>query len=233
MTIQNINAAFDSGNIVVHSLEGADAMLSIRKDKDSEFFQWFHFRVASTPGEEITLRITGLAGSAYPGGWDDYDAAVSEDREEWLRAPSSYDAKADGGTLTIRYTPTGSLSWFAYFAPYSIERHHDLVSQAGLCGGVSHRVLGASLQGQPIDCLTMGEGETVVWLYARQHPRREHGRMVDGGRIGCAYRPREPAWAQAATEMHHPCRAQLQSRWFPYGPSAHQLCRREFEPRMA
>ena len=170
MTIQDINAAFDSGNITVHSIDGANAKLSIQKDKDSEFYQWFHFRVASTPGEEITLRITDLAGSAYPGGWDDYNAAVSEDRDEWLRAPSSYDADADGGTLTIRYVPTGSISWFAYFAPYSMERHHDLVSGVARCEGVSHRVLGHSLVGLPIDCLTMGEGETVVWLYARQHP---------------------------------------------------------------
>ena len=31
-----INSAFDSGNIVVHSIDGATANLTIRKDKDSE-----------------------------------------------------------------------------------------------------------------------------------------------------------------------------------------------------
>ncbi len=170
MSINNINAAFDSGNIIVHSIDGAAAALSIRKDRESEFFQWFHFRVASAPGEEITLRITGLASSAYPGGWNDYDACVSEDREEWLRASSSYDAQEDGGTLTIHYAPVGPISWFAYFAPYSMERHHDLVSEAALCEGVSHRVLGHSIEGQPIDCLSLGQGDTQIWLYARQHP---------------------------------------------------------------
>jgi Cytosolic carboxypeptidase N-terminal domain len=40
MTIHSINAAFDSGNIVVHSIADDTATLSIRKDKDSEFFQW-------------------------------------------------------------------------------------------------------------------------------------------------------------------------------------------------
>ena len=52
MPITDINAAFDSGNIIVNSFDGNTASLAIRKDKDSEFAQWFHFRVASTAGEE-------------------------------------------------------------------------------------------------------------------------------------------------------------------------------------
>lgn len=170
MTIQTINAAFDSGNIIVHAIDGATATLAIRHDRESEFLQWFHFRVASTPGEEIILKITGLEGSAYPGGWPDYNACVSEDRDYWGRAPSSYDKAESGGTLTIRYTPYSGLSWFAYFAPYSMERHHDLIAGAALCEGVQHRHLGYSLEGQAIDCIEMGEGDTHIWLYARQHP---------------------------------------------------------------
>ncbi len=170
MTLHSINAAFDSGNIVVHAINGDTATLSIRKDKDSDFFQWFHFRAECTAGEEIILKITGLEQSAYPMGWTDYNACVSEDRSYWGRAPSNYDANEDGGTLTIRYIPAGNLAWFAYFAPYSMERHHDTVAAAALCEGVTHRTLGNSIEGQPIDCLTMGTGQTQVWLYARQHP---------------------------------------------------------------
>jgi murein tripeptide amidase MpaA len=170
MAIRNINAAFDSGNIIVNSVADSLAMLSIRKDKDSDFFQWFHFRVEADAGEQIILKITGLEASAYPGGWTDYNACVSQDREYWGRAPSTYDKGEAGGTLTIRYTPLGNLSWFAYFAPYSMERHHDLVANTALCEGVSHRTLGVSIEGQPIDCLSIGSGETQIWLYARQHP---------------------------------------------------------------
>ncbi len=79
MAIRNINAAFDSGNIIVHSVADSLATLSIRKDKDSDFFQWFHFRVEADAGEEVILKITGLEASAYPGGWTDYNACVSED----------------------------------------------------------------------------------------------------------------------------------------------------------
>ncbi len=170
MPIIDINAAFDSGNIIVHAVDDNVATLGIRKDKDSEFAQWFHFRVACTPGEELELRITGLESSAYPGGWPDYRACVSEDRDYWGRADTTYDKAKDGGTLTIRYTPVSNLAWFAYFAPYSMERHHDLIAETASLEGVTYRCLGHSIEGQPIDCLEMGNGETQVWLYARQHP---------------------------------------------------------------
>jgi len=165
-----INAAFDSGNIEVLSIDGATARLAIRKDKDSEFAQWFHFRVSNCAGRELELKIAGLEASAYPEGWPGYHACVSEDRAFWGRAESSYDKAEDGGTLTIRHAPEADLASFAYFAPYSHERHLDLVAEAALAEGVSHRTLGLTLDGRTVDCLDMGEGETQVWLYARQHP---------------------------------------------------------------
>ena len=105
-----IDAAFDAGNIEVLSIAGTTARLAIRKDHQSDFYQWFHFRVANCAGRELVLKITGLEGSAYPGGWPGYRAAVSEDREFWGRAESSYDAAEEGGTLTVRYRPPGGRS---------------------------------------------------------------------------------------------------------------------------
>ena len=52
MTI-GINAAFDSGNIIVDAVDGTHARLSIRKDRESEFFQWFHFRVDCAVGDAL------------------------------------------------------------------------------------------------------------------------------------------------------------------------------------
>jgi len=165
-----INAAFDSGNIEVLSIDGTRADLAIRHDQDSEFLQWFHFRVSGAAGRELTLRITGLERSAYPQGWPGYRACVSEDRQFWGRAVTDWNKSEDGGTLTIRYRPSGDLVWFAYFAPYSMERHHDLVARSARAPGVSYHCLGTTLDGQPLDCLEMGSGTTQVWLYARQHP---------------------------------------------------------------
>ena len=165
-----IDSAFDSGNIEVLSVDGATATLAIPLDTNSEFKQWFHFRVAGAKGRELVLKITQLSDSAYPDGWPGYDACVSEDRDYWGRASSTYDKDEQGGTLTIRYTPASDIAWFAYFAPYSMERHHDLIAEAAASEGVDHVALGNTLDGQPIDCLEMGEGSFDVWLYARQHP---------------------------------------------------------------
>ena len=170
MTDIQITAAFDSGNIEVQSIAGCEAVLTIRRDRNSEFFQWFHFRVSGADGRMLVLRLTGLAASAYPGGWTGYRACVSEDRQFWSRADTQWEPNRDGGTLTIRYAPRGEIAWFAYFAPYSMERHHDLVARIGQRPGVAYRCLGHSLDGQPIDCLELGQGKTQVWLYARQHP---------------------------------------------------------------
>ena len=192
MTIHSINAAFDSGNIITESINGATATLSIRKDKDSDFFQWFHFRVVAEAGEEFVLKITGLEKSAYPGGWPDYRACVSEDRDYWGRTETSYDKAEAGGTLTIRYTSVSGLAWFAYFAPYSMERHHDLVSETAGIEGVDYRCLGTSLEGQPIDCLEMGEGQTQVWLYARQHPGESMAEWWMEGALDMLTDPSDP-----------------------------------------
>lgn len=192
MTEISINAAFDSGNINVLSVDGASARLAIRKDKDSEFFQWFHFRVDGAAGRELVLKITGLGASAYPGGWPAYRAVFSEDREYWGRTDTAYDAQEDGGTLTIRHTPQAGTCWFAYFAPYSMERHHDLVAQTAACEGVEHRNLGLSIEGQPIDCLSMGDGPKQVWLYARQHPGESMAEWWIEGALDMLTDPADP-----------------------------------------
>jgi murein tripeptide amidase MpaA len=162
-----ISSSFDAGNIRVISQDGDTADLEIVHDHMSDFYQWFYFRVAGGAGRELTLRITNCAASAYPNGWPDYKAVMSLDREEWLRvADTSY---ADG-VLTMKLTPPQDVVWLAYFAPYSMERHHDLITQTAALPGVEYRSLGKSLDGQDIDCLEIGEGALNVWLYARQHP---------------------------------------------------------------
>lgn len=165
MTI-TVSSAFDSGNIRVVGQQGTTFDLEIVQDHASDFYQWFHFRLAGVRDQALTLRITNCAGAAYPLGWPGYQVRVSADRESWVLADTSY----EDGVLTIRVTPDTDLLWVAYFAPYSMERHHDFVSLVAGLPGVAHRSLGQSLDGQDIDCLTVGTGQTTVWLYARQHP---------------------------------------------------------------
>jgi murein tripeptide amidase MpaA len=213
MTQIAIDAAFDSGNIEVLSIEGNAARLAITRDHMSEFAQWFHFRVTGAQGEAVELKITGLNASAYPGGWPDYDACVTEDREYWTRATSSFDAGEENGTLTIRYTPAGNVAWFAYFAPYSMERHHDLVSEAAASEGVELIRLATTLDGQPLDMLEMGEGETQVWLYARQHPGETQAEWWMEGALECLTDPADPV----ARALRQRCRLHIVPNCNPDG----------------
>jgi murein tripeptide amidase MpaA len=162
----SISAAFDSGNIRLVGISGNRIDLEIRKDHRSDFYQWFHFRLTGAGGRPVELRILNCADSAYPHGWPGYRACMSYDRDYWERVDTSY----EGGVLSIRVTPAADSVWFAYFAPYSMERHHDLIASCVSHPAVSYRSLGQTLDGQEIDYLTVGEGPLQVWLYARQHP---------------------------------------------------------------
>ena len=165
MTIK-INAGFDSGNIHLVAIDGDRIDLEIVKDHQSDFYQWFHFRVAGAKGRTLTFRILNAANSAYAFGWPGYRARWSTDRATWRTTDTDY----TDGVLHFTRTIDSDLIWFAYFAPYSMERHHDLIARIAAQPGVAHRELGVTLDGQPIDYLTMGDGPKQVWLYARQHP---------------------------------------------------------------
>jgi murein tripeptide amidase MpaA len=166
-----IDSNFDAGNINVENIAGPhEIVLSIRKDAHSDFFQWFHFRLSGARGQRCTIRIVDLNGSAYPGGWPGYRACVSDDRQVWRRAGTAFDPKSANGTLTITVTPAVDQIWLAYFAPYSLERHHDLIARVANRPGVTADTLGHSLDGRTIDRLVIGDGPRTVWLYARQHP---------------------------------------------------------------
>jgi murein tripeptide amidase MpaA len=161
-----INAAFDGGNIRVAGILDDRIDLEIVKDHESDFYQWFYFRVAGAKGRRLTLRIVNAGGSAYPFGWPGYHVRASTDRLDWRMTPTSY----RDGVLEWDWSGESELVWFAYFEPYTIERHDALIANAAGQPGVTHRQLGLTLDGRAIDCLTIGNGAKPVWLYARQHP---------------------------------------------------------------
>ncbi|HEX8572525.1 MAG TPA: M14-type cytosolic carboxypeptidase [Allosphingosinicella sp.] len=162
----SVTSPFDGGNIRIVAIEDNRVDLEIAKDRQSDFYQWFYFRLTGAAGRPVELRILNCAGAAYPLGWDDYRACMSVDREEWERVDTSY----EGGILTIRSTPPSNSAWFAYFAPYTMERHYDLVSSVAAHPAVEHRSLGRTLDGQEMDYFRIGDGPVQAWLYARQHP---------------------------------------------------------------
>ncbi|MEL7454639.1 MAG: M14-type cytosolic carboxypeptidase [Pseudomonadota bacterium] len=166
----SITSAFDSGNIECISAEAPDQIrLRIRKDEASDFYQWFHFRLAGAKDAECIMAIENAAGAAYPAGWPNYKACASYDRQIWFRVPTLF----EDGHLKIAHTPLQDVVYYAYFAPFSLERHNDLIAAAGLSELTSVTMLGTSLDGRAMDCIHVtGEGEPrpAIWVIARQHP---------------------------------------------------------------
>lgn len=161
---------FESGNINVVKAESAnDIQLTIPNDNQSEFYQWFHFRLESQPHTEHQFKLLNLAKSAYPEGWQGYDVVASYDREEWFRIPSEF----DGDTLSFKVIPEHHSMYFAYFAPYSYDRHQDLLHQAQLHPECRLETLGSTLDGNDMSLLTIGEPSDEkknIWIIGRQHP---------------------------------------------------------------
>jgi murein tripeptide amidase MpaA len=162
----SVSSAFDGGNIRLVSTDGDRLDLEIVKDHQSDFYQWFYFRLTGGRDRALELRLTNCAGAAYPHGWENYRACLSEDRETWERVDTAY----DNGVLTITVTPASDSVWIAYFAPYTMERHHDLVASVAAVPDVEYRSLGQTLDGRELDYFRLDGGPLQVWLYARQHP---------------------------------------------------------------
>lgn len=165
-----ITCNFDSGNIdVIKAEHPADIQLAIRKDHNSDFYQWFHFRLHSQSTEPHTIRIVNVKDSAYPDGWKDYQAVASYDRENWFRV----ETQLVNEQLVITHYPEAESVYFAYFAPYSYERHMDLLHQAQSSGMAQIVELGETLDGRDMSMLLVGEpadGKKKIWITARQHP---------------------------------------------------------------
>ncbi|WP_305839825.1 M14 family metallopeptidase [Photobacterium leiognathi] len=163
---------FESGSInVVKADSKDDIQLTIPNDNNSELHQWFHFRLESEAQQTHNFKILDLANSAYPEGWKGYDVVASYDREEWFRIPSEF----DGDTLSFSVIPENGSMYFAYFAPYSYDRHQDLLHLAQSHYNCRLETLGHTLDNRDMSLLVIGDEASdtekkKVWVIARQHP---------------------------------------------------------------
>ena len=167
MTKLHISSGFDAGNIIVNDAsDPSNIRLSIRKDTNSDFYQWFHFRLTGARDQACRMVIENASDAAYTGGWENYSACASYDRETWFRVDTSY----ENDELVISHTPELDSIYYAYFAPYSMERHADLIAEVGTHPDVSVSVIGETIEGQTMDLIKVGEGDKNIWVIARQHP---------------------------------------------------------------
>ncbi|NVJ59285.1 MAG: carboxypeptidase family protein [Gammaproteobacteria bacterium] len=180
----HINSTFSSGNIDVVDINESSnqVQLKIHQDNNSDFKQWFHFKVNNALNRTLTFQVSDAKDAAYPDGWENYNVCCSLDGEEWFRIPTDY----KDGVLTFEFSFEESSAYFAYFAPYSYERHLSLVHQAACHPLVEHSVIGQSLDGREINLLRLGNpsAKHKVWLIARQHPGETMAEWFMEGVIG-------------------------------------------------
>jgi len=186
----HISSAFDSGNIEVVDASdpsGKGVQLRVCPDVYTELerkshMQWFHFKASNvsdgtdgTPATKFCIQNAGKC--SFPDAWPGTTVCASYDREEWFRVLDTTWNPTDG-TLSWTWnrsahpaaTSKGAFVWFAYFAPYSWERHLETISRVTCSPLCTARVIGKSLDGRDLDLLTVGTGTTKVWVIHRQHP---------------------------------------------------------------
>ncbi len=164
-----ISQQFDAAAIEVLRADSPQQIeLNIRSDSHADFTQWFYFRLQGARGEACRIRFTNAGATTYPKGWENYQAVASYDRETWFRVPTSF----DGEVMTIAHTPERDSVYYAYFEPYSWERHLALLGRAEKSPLARVEDLGSTVDGRDMNLLVIGNPAAAkkVWVIARQHP---------------------------------------------------------------
>lgn len=171
MAAIRISSCFDSGAIQVLSVDDpAHIRLALRPDNRADFRQWFHFRLTGGEGRALSLRIENAAQAAYPEGWSGYRCVASYDRRHWFRIPTT---RYEDGQLVVDHAPERNSVYYAYFEPYSLERHLELMGRLEKSPYARVRSLGSTVEGRELDLVEVGRshgGLPPVWIIARQHP---------------------------------------------------------------
>jgi murein tripeptide amidase MpaA len=194
-----ISSQFDAGAIDIVSATNANAIdLNIRKDSHADITQWFYFRLQGAQGEPCTIRLLNAGQSAYPAGWEDYRACASYDRVNWFRVPTSF----DGDVLRIEHTPAMDSVYYAYFEPYSFERHLELMDRAQMSESVRMVDLGNTVDGRDFNMLVIGDpaAQKKVWVIARQHPGETMAEWFVEGMLDALLDPAHPFGRQLLQE---------------------------------
>jgi len=194
-----ISSQFDAGAIdVVGVTSAGDIDVNIRKDSHADIIQWFYFRVQGAQATELTIRFLNAGKAAYADGWQDYQAVASYDRDTWFRVPTSF----DGDVMTIEHTPEYDSVYYAYFEPYSWERHLSLLDSAQLSDLAQLVDLGSTIEGRDMNMLIVGDEDAPkkVWVIARQHPGETMAEWFVEGMLEALLDPADPFASQCLKE---------------------------------
>lgn len=171
-----ISSNFDGGNIRLVNVADLSTKVAIqveiRDDPFTEaenaiFKQYFYFRVSGCKGRSFEYTILNAGECSYADAWNGYNVCASYNREYWFRVPTSYDQ--EHGHLLWSCEASHDQIYFSFFAPYSQERHFNLLSKC-LSPRASVKCLGYTLDERTLDMVSMGKGPMKIWAIARQHP---------------------------------------------------------------
>ncbi len=121
------------------------------------------------PGQRYGFSLVNAGQSSYKQAWHGYHAVASYDQRTWFRVPSRFEE----GALNFDIEPQHAQIWFAYFEPYSRERHEQLIADAQRLAGAELLATGRSIEGRAIELLRISrnpQASRKIWLIAQQHP---------------------------------------------------------------
>ncbi|MBC7416345.1 MAG: carboxypeptidase family protein [Herminiimonas sp.] len=194
MTLK-ISSLFDGGSVELVDCANADQIdLRIRQDSHAEFLQWFYFRLQGARDTHCTLRMLNAGKTSYPDGWRNYQAVASYDRETWFRVPTSF----DGQVLTISHTPERDSVFYAYFEPYSTERHLALLGRIERAPSARVLDLATTSDGRDLNAVVVGDPAAgrKIWVIARQHPGETMAEWFVEGMLDALLDPADPVAAR-------------------------------------
>ncbi len=182
----SISDAFDGGNgkfLKEEIIDGQQTVfVNIKKDPFTQLeqchhFQYFSFRsttnTTNTTPATIKYVLHNAGKASYSIAWKNSTTFVSttpSDPFSWKRIlDTSYNET--NGQLSWTYEhDSSSVVYFAYFPPYSYERHLDLISKCAAAPKATVESLGQSLDGREMECVKVGNGSMICWIIHRQHP---------------------------------------------------------------
>ena len=204
----SISSSFCGGNIahVGGSGDPGDVSfvveLNVEQDpytslEDTIHSQWFYFRSSLTDSlveklpagkKEVNVRyvVTNAMDTAYPRAWPGSTVCVSTNgKKTWERKLDTSFSKAEG---TLSWTHTHSIdeggTYFAYFEPYTYDRHVALIDKCRATRNVEVTTIGKTLEGRDMELIKVGNGPLKCWINHRQHPGETQASFFAEGLLG-------------------------------------------------
>jgi murein tripeptide amidase MpaA len=131
---------------------------------------------------KVRYVIENAGNASFAGAYHGYSTFVTTQStpflpESWTRTSDTSVSNDGSLTWTHVHRSNGSSyggAYFAYFPPYSYERHLGLIAKCAQAGAKSGlctvKTLGQTLMGREIDCVIVGTGSLTCWIICRQHP---------------------------------------------------------------